>query len=103
MVIQRKKDMSPPVETFLARIFWFDHDISFPGKPNPGMVVQIGKGDTNISFEDDEDTPENDEDIFYYHEGTEEEFFEEFSKDACIKAKWTEEFYAEKVSDDEPD
>jgi len=100
MVIQRKKVMSPPVDTFLARIFWFDHDISFPGKPNPGMVVEIGKGDTNISFEEGQE-PENDEDIFYYHDGTEEEFFEEFSKDACIKANWTEEFYAEKVSDDE--
>ena len=101
MVIQRKKDMSPPVETFLARIFWFDHDISFPGTPNTGRVVEIGKGSTDISFEDDEGTPENDEDIFYYHDGTEEEFFEQFSKDACIKANWTEEFYAEKVSDDE--
>ena len=93
--------MSPPVETFLARIFWFDHDISFPGTPNTGRVVEIGKGSTDISFEDDEGTPENDEDIFYYHDGTEEEFFEQFSKDACIKANWTEEFYAEKVSDDE--
>ena len=100
MVIQRKKDMSPPVETFLARFFWFDHDISFPGKPNLGMVVEIGKGDKYISWEDDK-APENDEDIFYYHDGTEEEFFEEFSKDACIKANWTEEFYAEKVTDDE--
>lgn len=100
MVIQRKKDMSPPVETFLARIFWFDHDISFPGKPNPGMIVEIGKGSTDISFEDGQE-PENDEDIFYYHDGTEEEFFEEFSKEACIKANCTEEFYAEKVDEDE--
>ena len=81
MVIQRKKVMSPPVETFLARIFWKEDDAE--------GIEQFGTVKTIALYPDYDD---NDDGCFWHHEGTEESFYKEFAKD---NKNNLEDFYAE--------